>query len=140
MLEVNDNIRIPAAELNFSFARSGGPGGQNVNKVNSKAVMHWDATTSTALPPAVQQRFLDRYRNRMTKDGVLVMQSQRYRDQARNIEDCMNRLRQMVLDVLVAPVKRRPTRPSKGAKQRRLQSKKETAQKKQMRRQPGPGD
>jgi len=140
MLEVNQHIRIPTAELNFSFARSGGPGGQNVNKVNSKAVMHWDVTASDALPSPVRHRFLDRYKNRLTREGVLVLHSQRYRDQARNIEDCQNRLRELVLAVVAAPVKRRATQPSRGAKQRRLQGKKQTSQKKQMRRRPGMND
>ncbi|MEZ6129329.1 MAG: alternative ribosome rescue aminoacyl-tRNA hydrolase ArfB [Planctomycetaceae bacterium] len=136
MLEVNEHIQIADSELNFSFARSGGPGGQNVNKVNSKAVLHWNATESEALPPAVKQRFLDRYANRLTKEGILVLHSQRYRDQAGNIEDCRQRLIQLVLEVVKAPVKRRPTKPGKGAKQRRLQGKKENAQKKQQRQPP----
>lgn len=136
MLEVTPNIQIADAELSFSFARSGGPGGQNVNKVNSKAILHWPAEASEALPEGVKERFLARYGNRLTKEGVLVLHSQRYRDQAGNIEDCRQRLRKMVLDVVSPPTKRRPTRPSKGAKLRRLQGKKENAQKKEQRRPP----
>lgn len=140
MLRISHNIEIPLSELNFTFARSGGPGGQNVNKVNSKAVLHWDVVSSDALPGPVKQRFLDRYKNRVTKEGELVMHSQRYRDQNRNVEDCQERLRVMLLEVVATPVKRRPTKPSKGSKQRRLQGKKETSQKKQMRRKPNMGD
>lgn len=140
MLRINHNIQIPLSELQFTFARSGGPGGQNVNKVNSKAVLHWDVLNCEAIPGPVKQRFLERYGNRVTKEGLLVMHSQRYRDQARNIEDCQERLRIMLLEVVAPPVNRRPTKPSRGAKQRRLQGKKETSQKKQMRRRPNLGD
>lgn len=140
MLDVNHFIKIEETEFEFSFARSGGPGGQNVNKVNSKAVMRWSPYTSAALPPSVRQRFLDRYQNRFTKDGVLILQSQRYRDQGRNITDCMDRLREMILAVATPPAKRRPTAPSRGAKQRRLKSKKENSQKKQQRRRPAGDD
>ncbi len=140
MLRINHHIQIPLAELKFTFARSGGPGGQNVNKVNSKAVLHWNVVACDALPGPVKQRFLDRYRNRITTGGDFVMHSQRYRDQNRNVEDCQNRLRTMLLEVVAAPAQRRPTKPSKGAKQRRLQGKREKSQKKQMRRKPGLND
>ncbi|MEZ6125608.1 MAG: alternative ribosome rescue aminoacyl-tRNA hydrolase ArfB [Planctomycetaceae bacterium] len=137
MLQVSDSISIPEAELELAFARSGGPGGQNVNKVNSKAILHWNVTASSALPEAVRQRFLSRYRNRITKEGVLVLQSQKYRDQARNTEECRAKLVQLVLDVLAPPVKRKKTRPSRGANQRRLQEKKQTSERKQQRRYTG---
>lgn len=136
MLRVNNNIEIPLSELNFSFARSGGPGGQNVNKVNSKAVLHWDVTTSESLSESVRRRFVERYRQRLTNDGAVVIHSQRYRDQGRNVSDCMDKLREMILTVAAAPVKRRPTRPTRGANQRRLQSKKQNSEKKQTRRKP----
>ncbi len=137
MLTVNDAIEIPDTEFSFSFARSGGPGGQNVNKVNSKAVLHWDVTRSPSLPSAVKQRFVNRYQRRLTTEGVLVLNSQRYRDQGRNVLDCMEKLRELILEVAVAPKKRRPTQPSKGAKQRRLQGKREQSEKKKFRRRPG---
>ncbi|MEQ9407764.1 MAG: alternative ribosome rescue aminoacyl-tRNA hydrolase ArfB [Fuerstiella sp.] len=140
MLHVNDHIQIAESEFDFSFVRSGGPGGQNVNKVNSKAMMRWDATASEALPPGVRQRFMARYGHRLTKEGVLILRSQKYRDQARNSADCMERLRQMILEVAAPPTKRRPTRPSRGARQRRLQEKKKASQKKQSRRRPSLGD
>lgn len=140
MLRINHNIQIPLAELNFTFARSGGPGGQNVNKVNSKAVLHWDVVASEALPGPIKQRFLERFRNRITTEGALVMSSQKYRDQPRNVEDCQEKLRVMVLEVVAPPVKRRPTKPSKGAKQRRLQGKKEASQKKRLRQRPRADD
>ncbi|HIF01602.1 MAG TPA: aminoacyl-tRNA hydrolase [Planctomycetes bacterium] len=140
MLRIPPNIEISETEFDFSFARSGGPGGQNVNKVNSKAVLHWDVTASQALPPGVRQRFLAKYHNRITRDGALVLHSQRYRDQSRNVADCIERLREMILQVATPPIKRRPTKPTRGSQQRRIQNKKQNSDKKKMRRRPNDGD
>lgn len=140
MVRVNDTIEIADTEFGFTFARSGGPGGQNVNKVNSKAVMRWNPSESAGMPPAVLQRFLARYRSRLTTNGELVLHSQKYRDQGRNSADCISRLRQMILAIAAPPVKRRPTKPSKGANRRRLQNKKQTSEKKQNRRRPRSDD
>ncbi|MCA9050225.1 MAG: aminoacyl-tRNA hydrolase [Planctomycetaceae bacterium] len=136
MLEVDSQIQIPETEFTFTFARSGGPGGQNVNKVNSKAVMHWDVVHSPSLPEGVRERFLQKYRNRLTKEGLLVLQSQRTRDQTKNVLDCLNRLRELILKVAAPPTQRRPTRPSRGAQQRRIQAKKQVSEKKRSRRPP----
>ena len=82
----------PVAELRFSFARSGGPGGQNVNKVESKAVLRWDVARSRAVSGAVRARFAERFRHRITTEGELVLASQRYRDRERNVADCVEKL------------------------------------------------
>lgn len=140
MLEVNSRIQIPDSEFTFAFSRSGGPGGQNVNKVCSKALMTWDATRSPSIPQDVRHRFLLRYRRRITKEGLLQITSQRYRDQGRNTQDCLNKLAELLLSVAVAPTKRKPTAPSRGAKQRRLQDKHVQSDKKQSRRRPDSGD
>ncbi len=140
MLEVNSRIQIPDSEFTFAFSRSGGPGGQNVNKVCSKALMTWDATQSPSIPQDVRERFLLRYRRRITKEGVLQITSQRYRDQGRNTQDCLNKLADLLLSVAIAPIKRKPTAPSRGAKQRRLQDKHVRADKKQSRRRPNLSD
>lgn len=140
MLRVNERISIPYTEFDFTFARSGGPGGQNVNKVNSKVTLRWDITKSPTLPQDVLARFVARYHRRMTKDGELVMNSQRYRDQGRNVADCLEKLRELLLEVAVAPRVRRPTRRTKGSVQRRLQDKKQQSDKKQSRRGPGNDD
>lgn len=140
MLEVNSRIRIPDSEFTFAFSRSGGPGGQNVNKVASKALMAWDVTRSPSIPEDVRERFRLQYRRRITKDGLLLIASQRYRDQARNSQDCLNKLAELLLSVAVAPTKRKPTAPSRGAKQRRLQDKHQRSDKKQSRRRPAYGD
>ena len=117
-------MRIPDAELRLSFARSSGPGGQNVNKVSSKAVLHFDVLTTPSLPPDVKQRFLKRYQGRVTNAGEVVIHSEEFRDQPRNIQACHEKLRQMVLTVLRPPKKRKATKPTKGSKVRRLKEKK----------------
>ena len=136
MLEVTDYITIPRQELRFTYARSPGPGGQNVNKVNSKAVLHWDVTKTTSLPAPVRERFLKLFANRINNDGELVLNSTRHRDAPKNMEDCREKLREMILAAVVVPKKRRPTRPSAGSNKRRLKSKKQNAKKKQGRKPP----
>src|SRR5271170_1923369 len=114
-LFVTPQLRIPLDEFSFTFARSGGPGGQNVNKVNSKAVMRWPVATSTSLPDAVRYRFMAKYAARITADGELVLTSQKYRDQSRNIDDCLEKLTAMITSVAVAPVPRKSTKPTKAS-------------------------
>lgn len=140
MLVVDPEIQISASALRWSFARSGGPGGQNVNKVNSKVVLHWNVRESRELPPDVRDRFLARYASRITTEGELVLQSQRFRDQGRNRDDCLEKLRQLILAVRHAPVRRRATRPTAGSRERRLRTKQHTSEKKRMRHRPGAGD
>ena len=140
MLEVDSRIQIHESEFTFAFSRSGGPGGQNVNKVCSKALLTWDATQSPSIPQDVRERFLVRYRRRITKEGLLQITSQRYRDQGRNTQDCLNKLAELLLSVAIAPTKRKPSAPSRGAKQRRLQDKHVRSDKKQSRRRPSLGD
>ncbi|MCC6492445.1 MAG: aminoacyl-tRNA hydrolase [Pirellulales bacterium] len=133
-LEVNDQIVIPAGELLISFARSAGPGGQNVNKVNTKAVLHWGVAASASLPEAVRRRLLDRYGNRVNNEGQLVLACDEHREQGRNLAACREKLRGMILSVLTPPRRRIKTRPSQGAVERRLKSKDRQSQKKQSRR------
>lgn len=136
MLKVNHRIQIPFTEFDFSFSRSGGPGGQNVNKVNTKVTLRWDVTNSPSLTEAVRERFLARYRRRITKQGDLVLHSQRYRDQGRNVADVIEKLRGLLLEVATTPKKRKPTKRSRAANQRRLDAKRRTAGRKQLRRKP----
>jgi ribosome-associated protein len=134
MLRVNAKIEIPDSEIHFTFARSSGPGGQNVNKVSSKAVLRWDALASTALPPEVRERFLTRYASRLTSEGELLITSQKYRDQARNIADARAKLAAMLSAVAAPPKKRRPTKPTRASIERRAKIKQTTSRKKQLRR------
>jgi ribosome-associated protein len=135
-LIINDALRIPAEELRLAFARSSGPGGQNVNKVNSKAVLRWSVRSTLALPEDVKLRFLQRYAARLTRDGELVLSADEHREQGRNAAACRERLRQLVLAVAKPPVPRRPTRPTRGSQQRRLGEKKLRGQRKADRRPP----
>lgn len=139
MITLNSHITIPESELRFSFSRSGGPGGQNVNKVSSKATMHWDVVQSPSLPADVKHRFLTRFKSKITTQGEIVIVSQESRDQPKNIQLCLDKLRAMLMEVLVPPKKRRPTKPTKGSKVRRLDAKKNKSQTKQNRR-PVKGD
>jgi ribosome-associated protein len=133
MLEVNHRISIPLKEFAYTFARSSGPGGQNVNKVNSKVTLHWDVTNSPSLPEDVRVRFLAQYPRRINKEGLFVINSERFRDQGRNVTDCTNKLRELILVVATPPKKRRPTKATKGSKERRLAGKREKSEKKQAR-------
>jgi ribosome-associated protein len=133
-LVVSNNLWIPDSELRFSFARSSGPGGQNVNKVSSKAILHFDVRNSPSLPDDVRARFLDRYASRVTNAGEVVIHSEEFRDQPKNIQACCDKLKGLILAVLKPPKKRRPTKPSRGSKVRRLKDKKARAEVKQGRR------
>ncbi|MDX1944654.1 MAG: alternative ribosome rescue aminoacyl-tRNA hydrolase ArfB [Pirellulaceae bacterium] len=134
MLQITTHIAIPDEELRLSFARSGGPGGQNVNKVSSKATLRWAVQTSPSLPDDVRQRFLTTYASRITNDGEILIVSQESRDQPKNIEICRTKLRDMILAVVRPPKKRHKTKPTKGSKVRRLNDKKSRSQVKEGRR------
>ncbi len=114
--------------------RSSGPGGQNVNKVSSKAMLRWRVLASESLPPDVRQRFLAKYGNRLTTDGDLIITSQRYRDQPRNVDDTLDKLREMIAGVAVAPKRRRPTKPTRSSVKKRVETKQARGHTKKLRR------
>jgi ribosome-associated protein len=132
-LRINSRIVIPQSELRFSFVRSSGPGGQNVNKVNSKAQLRWSVVRSESLPEDVRIRALARYARRINDRGEIVLTSQRYRDQARNIGDCLTKLREMLAAVAVPAKRRKKTRPPRAANESRLRDKRAKAEKKRSR-------
>jgi len=136
MLVVNDRIKIPLSQFTFSFARSSGPGGQHVNKVNTKVTLHWNDTETESISDALRGRFCARYRRRINKLGELVLRSQRFRDRGRNVDDCLQKLRQMILEVSKPARPRKKTKPSRSSKERRLKSKRLKSNKKQLRRSP----
>lgn len=136
MFEVTPQLLIPEEEFSWSFARSGGPGGQNVNKVASKAVLRWNLATTTAVPADVKNRLTLQQKRFITQDGELIITSQQTRDQDRNREDCLEKLRAILLQALIVPKVRKKTRPSRGSKRRRLQEKKRRSGVKQNRRSP----
>ena len=137
MLIVNPRIQIPMDEFEFTYVRSSGPGGQNVNKVNSKAVMRWPFTLSPSVPDDVRQRFQTKFGKRLTSEGELLVTSQRFRDQEKNTADCLDKLREMLLSVAAKPIPRRPTKPTRASKKRTRESKQAHSQKKQQRRSVG---
>lgn len=131
---VPPNIHLADDELKFTFVRSSGPGGQNVNKVNSKAVLRWNILASPGVPGAVRERFTSRFGARLTAAGDLVLTSQRYRDQHRNEEDCLEKLHAMLAAVARPPKRRRKTKPTRASIERRKEQKRETSHKKERRR------
>lgn len=133
MLVINENIRLGMDQFQFSFARSPGPGGQNVNKVNSKAILKWSLDAASEIPGPIKQRFAERYKNRINKEGLVVISSHKYRDQERNVADCLEKLKELILTVVPEPVVRKPKKISRAANQRRIDDKKINAQKKQAR-------
>ena len=134
MLVVNSRLKIPLREFQFTFSRSSGPGGQNVNKLNTKALLRWPVATSPSLPEAVRRRLLARFPRRITSEGDLLVTSQRFRDAGRNVADCLEKLRAMVAEAAVAPKPRKPTRPTRGSVRARLDRKRRQSQKKRLRR------
>jgi ribosome-associated protein len=140
VLVVDDRIRIPLREITFRYVRSSGPGGQNVNKVASKAELRWPVKETASLPDDVRHRFLSRFKNRVTNDGELLLTSDRHRDQERNREDCLERLRGMLAEVARPPKRRRKTRPSRTAVEKRIQSKKIRSGRKATRQKPARDD
>jgi ribosome-associated protein len=137
-LRISAQVVIPSQELRFSFVRSSGPGGQNVNKVASKAVLRWQVAGSASIPEPVRQRFIDKFRRRINERGEIIISSQRYRDQAKNVTDCLAKLRELILLAMVVPKLRKKSSVPKAAKETRLRQKRIASEKKQRRKTPTP--
>lgn len=127
-------ITIPEHELEFSFARSSGPGGQNVNKVNSKAILRWDMVNSPSLSEQVRTRFIARFSSRLTSDGAVVVMSDKFRDQTKNRQDCIDKLHAMLAEVARPPKPRKKTKPSRSSREKNKQKKRRHSDKKRERR------
>lgn len=134
MIRVTDTISLDESELEESFVRSSGPGGQNVNKLSTAVQLRFDVRHSPSLPNDVAIRLMRIAGSRMTKDGVLVLIAQNQRTQERNRAEARERLIAMIKEAAVRPVPRRATKPSKAQKRERLEGKKRRSGVKELRR------
>lgn len=121
-------------EIEWQYVRSGGPGGQNVNKVASKAIMHWNAIATDAISDDIRLRIIAIESSRLTTDGFIVISSQKYRDQERNRTDCLEKLRSIIRRALHVPKKRKATRPTAASRRVRVDTKRRRGAVKQNRR------
>src|SRR5437762_9551999 len=137
LMPINCQLFLDDSEIEESFVRASGPGGQNVNKVSSAVQLRFDLSRSRSLPEDVRQRLARFAGRRLTRDGVIVIIAQRYRTQDRNRQDALDRLIALIRRAAEPPAPRRPTKPSRAAKERRLQAKaRRTTVKQQRRTQP----
>ena len=140
MIEITDHIILEESELQWDFVRSGGPGGQNVNKVATAVQLKFDVQASKNLPPDIKERLARIAGKRLTTEGMLVIKAQRFRTQERNREDALSRLRELIREALKKPRKRIRTKPTVASRMRRLESKRKSSAKKGMRHVVSPED
>jgi ribosome-associated protein len=134
LIPINCHLFLDDGEIEESFVRASGPGGQNVNKVSSAVQIRFDLSSSRSLPEDVRERLARLAGRRLTRDGVIVIIAQRYRTQERNRQDAHDRLIALIRRAAVPPIPRRPTKPSRAAKERRLQAKAKRGAIKELRR------
>jgi len=132
-LAIKPGLLIPEAELEESYSRAGGPGGQHVNKVATRATLRWNISTSSVLRQAQRARLLEKLASRLSGSGVLMVHASSSRSQSANRQEARERLAELVREALVVRRKRRPTRPTRGSKERRLTNKKRTGERKRSR-------
>jgi len=134
MIEITPEVKINENELQFDFVRSSGPGGQNVNKVASAVQLRFDVMNSPSLQPVVRERLRKLAGNRMTAEGILIIEARRYRSQEKNRSDAIQRLIKLIQNALKRPKKRVKTKPSRAAKEARMVKKKIRSAKKKSRK------
>lgn len=135
-VRITRTLSIPEEEIELSFARSGGPGGQHVNTSATKVELRFDVAGSPSLSEEQRARLMERLSSRLTNDGVLILFASDHRSQIRNRDAVIERFAELLRDNLKTRKPRRPTRPSRAAKERRLDDKKQVAEKKRLRRAP----
>ncbi len=134
MIRISEDIAIDENEIEERFIQASGPGGQNVNKVATAVQLRFDVRSSPSLPDDLRARLERLAGRRLTRDGILVITARRYRSQERNRQDALQRFVELVCRAAVAPVQRRPTRPTAGGRRRRLEAKSRRSTIKRLRR------
>ncbi len=135
-LVIDAKVTVPGHDLEWTAVRASGPGGQNVNKVSSKIELTFDLEDSVALTDAIKARLRVIAKNTLDAEGRVLVTSQKTRDQSKNLADAREKLREIILKALVVPKKRKPTKPTKGSKVKRLTTKKKVGAKKAARKPP----
>ena len=141
MLQITPQITLNENEIKEDFVRSGGPGGQNVNKVSTAVHLRFDAANSSSLPESVRLRLMEQARGYLTMEGILIIDAQRFRTQAANRQDALNRLTELIRKAAQKPRTRFKTRPTLASKIKRLETKRRRSVTKSLRRaKPEPGE
>lgn len=132
LVVVNHNIKIPIDELDFKFSKSSGPGGQKVNKTNTKALLSWSLVDSQSISDEVKQKLEQKIR--LSNDGRITLSSDKYRSQDRNKSDCINKFKALIKNACFEPKKRKKTKPTRSSREKRLKEKKSRSETKKLRK------